>query len=209
MEPSTITPEERAVRRAARKLRKKHRDRVREKFLRLMPKGGLCVEIGVWRGDFSQSILEWVKPDKLVLIDPWEEREDTDAEALTSLAKPGKVEAIYERILSKFDNEIAEGRVEVMREFSTTAIPRLEDRSVSFAYVDGDHSYEGVTRDLDLLFSKLHHDGVMAFDDYHFQGWWGDGVVRAIHEFLGRHPSDLRVLVIAGSQIAIQRKIDR
>ena len=44
----------------------------------------------------------------------------------------------------------------------------------------------------------------MAFEDYHRRGWWGDGVIRAINEFLGSHPRHLRVRSVVGAQIAIE-----
>ena len=47
--------------------------------------------------------------------------------------------------------------------------------------------------------------GIMAFDDYHRRGWWGDGVIRAVNEFLGQHPRELRIRAIAGAQIAIEK----
>jgi hypothetical protein len=41
-------------------------------FLRMLPKGGRWAEIGVFRGDFSETILRECKPRELHLIDPWQ-----------------------------------------------------------------------------------------------------------------------------------------
>jgi type I restriction enzyme M protein len=68
----------------------------------------------------------------------------------------------------------------------------------------GSLDYEGVSADLAALFPKMKRGGIMAFDDYHRRGWWGDGVIRAINEFLGAHPRDLRIRAVVGAQIAIE-----
>ena len=39
--------------------------------LRLVPPGGIGLEVGVFRGCFSESICEIAKPRKLYLVDPW------------------------------------------------------------------------------------------------------------------------------------------
>ena len=39
--------------------------------LELLPKGGVGVEIGVFRGHFSNLICQIAQPRKLYLVDPW------------------------------------------------------------------------------------------------------------------------------------------
>ena len=43
----------------------------RRRLLDRMPQGGVCAEIGVWKGDFSDLILRYANPKSLHLIDPW------------------------------------------------------------------------------------------------------------------------------------------
>lgn len=188
------------------KKRKISKDVIRGQFLDRMPKGGLAVEIGVWQGDFSGTIIDKIQPEKLVLIDPWAHIDnDSHAEAFVGRTKARKMDAIYESVVTRYKAQIASGGVEVIRDFSVPALKGFEDASIHFAYVDGDHSYEGVCADLDALFPKMAVGGIMAFDDYHRRGWWGDGVIRAINEFLGRHPSEIRVRSVVGAQIGLEK----
>ncbi len=187
------------------KARRISKDAVRRKFLQKLPKGGVAVEIGVWQGEFSSTIIELVAPDKLVLIDPWAHIEDdSHSEAFVGRTGKTKMDKIFDGVVKQFAAEIATGQVAMIRDFSVPALAQFADQSISFAYVDGDHSYEGVSADLAALFPKMKRGGIMAFDDYHRRGWWGDGVIRAINEFLGAHPRDLRIRAVVGAQIAIE-----
>ncbi|GEM_PF-343203 len=182
------------------------KDKNRKRILENVTKGGVCVEIGVWRGKFSKQILDIVNPLHLALIDPWQHFGDADqSDAFSGRTKEIQFEEIYQDVCKDFADQITNGQVSIMRELSNTAIAQFEDGTIDFAYVDGDHSYDGVRADLENLFPKLRHDGIIAFDDYHRFGWWGDGVLRAIHEFIGQHPSQCRVLMVEGAQIALSK----
>lgn len=188
------------------KEKKQNKEAVRRRFLKRMPKGGLVVEIGVWRGDFSGTLLEFLEPDCLVLIDPWEHIvEDSHSEALAARAGAEKMDRIHKRVSKAFAKEIKAGTVRIVRDYSVPALTEFEDESISFAYVDGDHSYEGVRADLEALFPKMKPGGLIGFDDYHRRGWWGDGVLAAVHEFIGSRPRNLRVRAVEGAQIAIEK----
>ncbi len=188
------------------KKRRLSKDQVREVFLSRLPKGGVAIEIGVWHGDFSVQILKALEPEKLFLIDPWANVTDSShSEAFAGRTEDTKMERIFSKVKKRFGKEISAGRVELIREFSGTALEGFEAESIDFAYVDGDHSYEGVCADLKALFPKMKTGGIMAFDDYHRRGWWGDGVIRAINEFLGQYPDRMRIRTVAGAQIAIEK----
>ncbi len=186
--------------------RKNSKEAIRRTFLSRLPKGGLAVEIGVWQGEFSPTILKLIEPSQLFLIDPWKHiGVESHTTAFVGRTEDEKMEAIFQKVVKTFEAEIEEGKVGIIRDFSVPALELFDHESISFAYVDGDHSYEGVTADLAALFPKIKPGGIMAFDDYHRRGWWGDGVIRAVNEFLGQHPRELRIRAIAGAQIAIEK----
>ncbi len=185
---------------------RERKDTLRREMLRTMPHGRLSVEIGVWRGEFSQILLEELRPSKLCLIDPWGVQPDPNGGASLAGAKSqNDMDRIYGEVANKYSTEIAKGQISIIRDFSIPALGLFEDHSIGFAYLDGDHSYEGVKADLDALFPKMIEGGVIMLDDYHRRGWWKDGVMRAFHEFLGANAAGLRLKAIKGAQVAVQK----
>jgi Methyltransferase domain len=55
---------------------------------------------------------------------------------------------------------------------------QIPDGHLDCVFVDGDHSYEAVRKDLPFWWAKVRAGGHMLGDDY-----WMDGVARAVHEF--------------------------
>tara|TARA_R110002096_G_scaffold14582_5_gene50738 strand:- start:55606 stop:56325 length:720 start_codon:yes stop_codon:yes gene_type:complete len=200
------TVAKKATAKAPKRSKQKIKDANRQRILDKVVKGGVCVEIGVWRGNFSKMILDTVHPLNLALIDPWKHFEETaQTEAFAGLTKEDRFEEIFQDVCNKYKKEINSGQVTIIRELSRVAIAQYSDETIDFAYIDGDHSYEGVKADLNDIFPKMKEKGIIAFDDYHRFGWWGDGVLRAIHEFIGQHPTELRVFMVEGAQIALTK----
>lgn len=167
-------------------LEKKHKDR---KFiLDMVPKSAICAEIGVWKGDFSKQILETVKPKKLHLIDPWKfTPEYKDRWYGGTIAKNQKdMDGIYEGVKKAFKND---NRVVIHKSFSHEIVRKFRDNYFDFVYVDGNHSYEYVKRDLENFFPKVKKGGIMAGDDY--ISFWSllnrFAVKRAVDEFVKKH----------------------
>lgn len=72
---------------------------------------------------------------------------------------------------------------------NTDAAKRLENRKVRILFIDGDHTEEGVTKDIELFFPHLCSQAIVVFDDY-FEGFPGllSAVDRAIDKY---HPAKL------------------
>ena len=159
----------------------------RNRLLERMPKGGVCVEIGVWTGDFSARILEVTEPRLLHLVDPWR-YEASEAYAGAWYAggrakNQADMDDVHAGVIERFAKEIGDGRIAVHRAPSVDAAARFDDGSLDWIYVDGNHFYEFVKLDLAVWGPKIRSGGFMAGDDYGSGGWWKGGVKQAVDEF--------------------------
>lgn len=167
--------------------------------------GGAGAEIGVFKAQFSRAILAAAKPRKLYLIDPWQNMSDPSLKsAWYAEGSPNDMEAIYRQVQSDLRAEIESGQVELLRATSVDGMAQIADGTLDFVYIDGDHRYEAVCRDLALAMQKVRPGGIIALDDYFLGGWWGDGVVRATNEFIGAHPSRLRIERAGNGQVVLR-----
>ncbi|MFN3825417.1 MAG: class I SAM-dependent methyltransferase [Pseudorhodobacter sp.] len=141
--------------------------------------GGVMAEVGVDRGDFSLEILMRCQPEKLHLFDM----------DMTRLTNPAILDAIAER----------GGRVKTHAGDSSTNLRKMPDGYFDMIYIDGDHAYEGVKRDIEAAVPKLKAEGVLIFNDY---AVWSAatmfhcGVARAVHEFVRDNPWKFRYLAL-------------
>jgi hypothetical protein len=63
--------------------------------------------------------------------------------------------------VSSFDN-----RCRIFRLESADAAQQIFDESVDLVFLDGDHSFEGVTRDLEAWYKKVKEGGYIGGHDY-------------------------------------------
>jgi len=144
----------------------------REDLLLKLKPNAVVAEIGVFKADFSQKIMQATKPQKMFLIDVWGSDRYNDSH--------------FEKVTKIFANEIESGQVEIIRKLSFDGIQDLEDSSLDWVYLDTDHMLETTRKELALLESKIKPGGIIAGHDY-IQGNWNGGyrygVVEAVREF--------------------------
>ncbi len=171
-----------------------------------LPTGAVGAEIGVFKGEFSEILLSIARPKKLYLIDPWENSDDPDV-ARSMYAESGQTDmnATHQSVLQRFSGQIATAQVEVCRGTSEEVLSTFAPDTLDFVYIDGDHRYGGVMRDLELAFDVVKRGGVIALDDHRRGGWWSDGVIRAANEFAGRHPREVQVIFAMHHQLAFRK----
>ena len=56
-------------------------------------------------------------------------------------------------------------KLEIIREFSDKAVPKLEDNFFDLIYIDGNHETEYVYNDAINVLPKLKSGGILIFDD--------------------------------------------
>jgi len=114
-------------------------------------------EIGVWEGDFARSICE-ATGAFLYAIDPWAPQSDyvevkNDAHRLT-------------HAFSKAQAALAPYHHQIMKSTSLDAAKKIADRSLDFAYIDGNHLRTSVLADLAAWLPKVKPGGVISGHDY-------------------------------------------
>ena len=147
----------------------------RQQLIANLPVNGLIAEIGVARGFFSKLILETCNPQKLFLIDLWEDESDSEysEQALVSVKQ-------------KMADAIAKKQVEILRGWSGEMIERLPEYSLDWVYIDAAHDYASVVRDLDACRKRIKPGGFIAGHDYTIwsnNGMSRFGVVEAVNGF--------------------------
>jgi hypothetical protein len=183
------------------------RPKARRAVLRLLPKGGVGAEVGVFRGHFARRILDVARPARLYLIDPWENLSDPGLAGARYAEGAGTdMPALHEEVLARFAPEVALGRVAVLRQRSAEALAGLPDGHLDFVYLDGDHRFEAVSQDLALAFAKLKPSGLLALDDHAPGGWWGEGVVRAVARFRAERGAALGLRLAQADQIVLEKQ---
>ena len=153
----------------------------REAMLDLMPKGGVCAEIGIFRCKFSSLILEKTRPRVLHLI-------DIDSHAV-------------QRAQNKFMNEINDQTLKVHLGNSPAILASMPNEYFDWLYIDGDHTYEGAKADLNASLPKMKYNGIVALNDYVFfapMDFVKYGVVEAVNEFCIENDFEMIYFALAG-----------
>jgi hypothetical protein len=71
-------------------------------------------------------------------------------------------------------------------------------------YIDGNHLYEYVIKDLSLSSRKTKIGGYVAGDDYCEGGWWKGSVKKAVDEFAATTDS-MQLIGVRNEQFIFQR----
>lgn len=164
-----------------------------DRFLKSTNKKNLVgAEIGVHDGAHAIDLMESLPVKKLYLIDPWRAYKDYHE----SVGNPRKTQnalnermAVTKKILKKFG-----GKVVFIRKFSDEAVDDIPDNSLDFLYIDGNHQYEFVKKDIENYYPKIKKGGVIGGDDYTHSPETereGFGVYKAVNEYFKKLKKDI------------------
>jgi len=150
----------------------------------LKPEPGLVIgEVGIGLGTFSRFVIDHLQPARFVAFDLF------DLHTLAELwGKPthelfgGRSHrAFYEALLADAGARL------VIEEGPSEHRPAAQpDRSFDILYIDADHGYDGVKRDISAALPKMKPDGLLVFNDYTLFDHDGHpyGVVKAVNELV-------------------------
>lgn len=163
--------------------------------------GSRGLEIGVWKGEFSKEIADRVKPSTLYLCDPWKfSPEYSDRWYGGTQAKSqADMDAIHRDVVGMFKDN---SNVHVIKDISDNLTSYIEEKSLDWTYIDGNHSYEYVLRDLEISLKLIKPGGIISGDDYDE----GNEIEKALFEFLTKYEQQIEEGIIQQRQFIIKFK---
>jgi hypothetical protein len=178
--------------------------KARRWILRYPKRGGIGAEVGVYRGHFSELLIDVLKPTKIYLVDPW-----------TKLGEYFYIKGAYGN-RGKMPTRVARREVELRTaRFANVDIKFVEGyfleeigsitEKLDWIYIDATHKYEAVVKDLQAASTLLKPDGVILGDDWAPSPWVvHHGVFRAAQEFC--RMTDYQVIGAGqGAQFCLRR----
>ena len=173
----------------------------RNDLIKTFEKDLVICEIGVFKGEFSEYILENIIPKELHLIDIFDGQMcsgDKDGNNIVWIDLNNQYEILKNKYRD-FDN------VHIHKGNSVDILKKFEDEYFDIIYIDGDHSYEGVTKDLELSRNKIKNAGYICGHDYTIDKF--PGVVRAVNEFVDKYGLEIQSITGDGCpSFCIQNK---
>tara|TARA_Y100000296_G_C5151910_1_gene246872 strand:+ start:362 stop:898 length:537 start_codon:yes stop_codon:yes gene_type:complete len=130
-------------------------------------------EIGVKNGRFSDKLLSKWNGNLLYSIDCWSGEDPTTNKRYINT----------KNLLKKYKN-----RSKIIIATSERARVQIKNNSLDFCYIDADHKYEEVKKDINWWWEKVKKEGILCGHDYGYnfkprEEWPWSGVNKAVNEF--------------------------
>lgn len=138
---------------------------------------GIGAEIGIEQGYTSKHILTRTSTQYLYMIDPYL-RDYDPAQRVYTTGRGGDPDKDYEQIVEYFAAHFPK-RSTIIRKKAENATNDVPDE-LDFVFIDGNHTFKYVMRDLNFGVPKVKSNGLVMGHD-----WWGRfrGVIDAVITF--------------------------
>jgi hypothetical protein len=135
----------------------------REDLIQYFKPTGLGLELGVHEGTYSKFILDNCPNLILILMDCWQEQ--SKEIYMDPFNCPNFIQ--FENIKKTINNTINHyNRMRLIKGFSDEFCKFFPNEIFDFIYIDGNHSYESVKKDLNSLYPKMKKGGLFSGHDY-------------------------------------------
>ena len=131
-------------------------------------------EIGVRYGETSATMLHYLNVENYFAIDPFDSYEDYEYDGFNKIAKQMGRNFLMENYAKNISNYVGDCKVNLINMYSDEAHSQIDNNSIDFCFVDGNHRYDYVLRDLQNYFPKLKPGGIIAGDDYFMRHFRND-----------------------------------
>jgi predicted O-methyltransferase YrrM len=147
------------------------------------------VEVGVWKGHSISYLANKLRHNEcnIYAVDLFEKtyRYENNPEHFHLQAQIPYIKKIYDINL-----EITNTRnlINDIQGLSWECANKFEDSSLDFVFIDADHTYESVVKDINSWYPKLKKGGILSGHDY--PSW--NGVKKAVDEFINKNNMKLK-----------------
>ena len=134
----------------------------RKEWLEFFKPSGVGIEIGVEKGNFSKAILETCPKLLLFLLDCWDYPINNYFDR-----NVGSLEA-QRKMLEETTWNVAQWfkRVRIIKGYANEFVKLFPNNFFNFIYIDANHKYEEVKKDIELWYPKLKSGGLFSGHDY-------------------------------------------
>jgi hypothetical protein len=119
------------------------------------------VEIGVWKGEYSEILCKANPNLHLWSVDPWE---------LTAFPSKYRgmpdTQAVYDTHYEEAKACLAPYNCTILRLYSMEAVKQFKNESLDFVYIDGNHDFQNCTNDIVEWSKKVRQGGIISGHDY-------------------------------------------
>ena len=161
----------------------------------------VVAEIGIGYGTHAKYLLKTTNIDKLILVDPTQYYPN-DGFAQDIMNKEAEIPGNnFNELYDLINKELAPWNDKYTwfrKESLAITNEEVPDESLDCVFVDGDHSYEAVIKDLPFWWKKVRKGGQLLGDDY-----WMSQVAKAVHEFAECNNLQVNFLYKEGSSYKI------
>lgn len=147
--------------------------KVYDYLIKHTPTNGSFFELGAWLGRSTAYLIDNSTDLEITVIDSWQGSE-SEKDTNHSMAKTND---IYKMFLSNMGNRNFKHYIGL----AENLVNNFDDESIDTVFIDLDHSYESVCRDISLWLPKVKKGGILAGDDYRETL---PGVSKAVNELL-------------------------
>ena len=160
---------------------------------------GIGAEIGVQNGSYSEIILNKWKGTTLFSIDAWLQFEETEYRDVANVSD--EIHLINYAATCMKLRRFGDRSI-ILRMTSEEAAKIIPKKTLDFCYIDANHSYDGVVKDLELWIPKIKIGGIICGHDFREDGEHSDkdgrifglfGVQKAVLEYSDKYNWDLYI----------------
>lgn len=178
-----------------------HWDKIFTKF-KLYNKKISILEIGSYEGFSTLFFLENFKKSNITCVDTWK---NYDENALVNFSD---IEKTFNKNTYKFKRKISKFKMNSNKFFNQN----FNKKKYDLIYIDGDHHFKTVYKDLKSSYELLKKNGIMIIDDFLTYNFYKNNLNEnpfgAVIVFLNKYQKNIKIIQIT-NQIIIQKSLNQ